>query len=60
MLKWTEIKADKSNIICSLWYSTCIMRDGKPDQIQDMKFDRGLWWVRDGSYVYYSPTHAKL
>lgn len=60
MLNWTKIKADKSNIICSLWYSTCIMRDGKPSQVQDMKFDRGLWWCRDGSYVYYSPTHAKL
>lgn len=53
MRKWTEIKADKSNLICSLWYTTCIMRDGKPDQVQDMKFDGGRWWGRDGSYVYY-------
>ena len=54
---WKLLNKDLTNIKCSIWYNTCLMVNGNPTVVQEMKFDRGLWWTRSGTYTYYSPTH---
>lgn len=51
------VKITEHNVPAGEWIKTSIHHNGKINNEQVMKFERGLWWNKDGSYTYYSPSH---
>lgn len=57
---WKAIWNNQDKIVVGQWYSTCTMDEfGEITNEQDLKFENNLWWNRNGTYIYYTPTHFK-
>ena len=54
---WTEINLSEINFKINEWYTTALMFEGEPYNVQEMKFKHGLWWTSEENYSYYRPTH---
>ena len=52
---WTQIRFLPPPT--GVFVHTKVMDEHGERNFQEMKFERNLWWTRDGMYVYYQPTH---
>ena len=54
---WNRIS--NGTIVEGKYYLTGIQKFGEINNVQKMYFKQGLWWVEDGMYTYFTPTHYK-
>lgn len=52
---WTSLQFTKPQE--GVFVHTKIMDNQGERNHAELKWERNLWWSRDGMYVYYQPTH---
>lgn len=56
-MAWTNINLTKPPT--GVFVNTKIMDENGERNVQPMKLQNNLWFLKDGTYVYYKPTHLE-